>query len=325
MNSTRTQHVETVAKTLYAYWANALDDSTQYPACRQLTDLIDRELEKRGKSRIRSRDRHRELTTTLAEVLDQQPGNHLAISLMGPPSPSSGSNPGFLFESIHATQVNMPQGDNRGLTIQAPTSSGPHEPQASTPRADTRVRLLIVAADPKGVANIHTAAEIRDLRATISRTVNRDRLMIEDRLATRLEDLQHALVEVQPDILHIAGHGTGADIALERDDRMQHLFDKERLGNLLHNRGIRLLFLNICLGAQGLEALQERVGTIIGPNTPIGDSKARKFATFLYTELMGSRTSVDDAFIRATATLLSPHPWTLVHGLEDPRHIGFFP
>ena len=72
-----------------------------------------------------------------------------------------------------------------------------------------KTKILILASNPKETAFLELQKEIRDLRLVIQRSPARARFTIEDRLAVRPQDLQSALLEVKPRIVHFCGHGEG--------------------------------------------------------------------------------------------------------------------
>lgn len=83
-----------------------------------------------------------------------------------------------------------------------------------------KTKILILASNPKGTTSLELNREIRDLIEVIKRSPDqlcclasrdRDSFMIETRLAVRPQDLQSALLEVKPRIVHFCGHGEGKD------------------------------------------------------------------------------------------------------------------
>ena len=79
--------------------------------------------------------------------------------------------------------------------------------------------ILILASNPKGTSVLDLDREIRDVREGLRRSPNRDEFRIEVRGAVRPIDLSRALLEVEPQIVHFCGHGTGdKGLVLEEDD-----------------------------------------------------------------------------------------------------------
>ncbi|WP_414573507.1 hypothetical protein [Nostoc sp. CCY 9925] len=80
-------------------------------------------------------------------------------------------------------------------------------------------RILILASNPKGTSVLDLDREIRDIREGLRRSPNRDRFDIEVRGAVRPIDLRRAMLEVEPQIVHFCGHGSGkGGLVLEDDD-----------------------------------------------------------------------------------------------------------
>ena len=80
------------------------------------------------------------------------------------------------------------------------------------------IKILILASNPKGTKFLELPNEIRNLIEVIKRSPDRDHFVIETRLAVRPKDLQAALLEVKPRIVHFCGHGEGEKgLVLEND------------------------------------------------------------------------------------------------------------
>ncbi len=72
-----------------------------------------------------------------------------------------------------------------------------------------KTKILILASNPKGTTFLELQREIRDLIEVIKRSPDRDRFIVETRLAVCSQDLQAVLLEVKPRIVHFCRHGEG--------------------------------------------------------------------------------------------------------------------
>ena len=69
--------------------------------------------------------------------------------------------------------------------------------------------ILILAANPKHTAPLRLDEEIRDIQEGLNRAASRDEFRLVYRLAVRPRDIQRALLETRPQIVHFSGHGEG--------------------------------------------------------------------------------------------------------------------
>src|SRR5262249_29573142 len=126
----------------------------------------------------------------------------------------------------------------------------------------------------------------------------RDSLVLVSRWAVRPEDLQQALLEVEPDIVHFSGHGTEAEeILLEDSDGRPKPVGKAALAGLfriLPGR-VRIVMLNACHSRAQAEAIAEHVDCAVGMGRVIGDAAAIEFVSAFYQGI-GFGQSVETAF-----------------------------
>ncbi|HEY7543537.1 MAG TPA: tetratricopeptide repeat protein, partial [Blastocatellia bacterium] len=114
------------------------------------------------------------------------------------------------------------------------------------------------------------------------------RLEIVPKLAVRDKDLQTALLEHKPDIVHFCGHGeqTG-DLMLEDETGNRKVVNREAISDLFRilKRNIRLVVLNACYSKEQARALTETIDFAIGTSDAIEENAARTFAARLYESL----------------------------------------
>ncbi len=85
--------------------------------------------------------------------------------------------------------------------------------------SDTSVKkILILAANPKGTSPVRLDEEVREIDAGLRRARNTDQFVIESRWAVRPRDLQRAMLEVEPQIVHFSGHGAGDEGLVFEDE-----------------------------------------------------------------------------------------------------------
>ncbi len=161
-----------------------------------------------------------------------------------------------------------------------------------------KTTILILASNPKGTAFLELQREIRDLIEVIKRSPDRDRFTIETRLAVRPKDLQSALLEVKPRIVHFCGHGEGErGLVLENDSGQHHLVSKEALADLFRHfsHQIECVLLNACYTQVQAEEIVKHINFVIGMRQPILDRSAIVFSEGFYGAL-GAGESIAKAY-----------------------------
>jgi len=93
-------------------------------------------------------------------------------------------------------------------------------------------KILVLVSNPKGTDNLDLLPEIRDLQEALQRSLNRDRFIVEWRIAKRQADLRRYILDIKPSIIHFCGHGTEQGLVLEDDTGKAKV---EPLPKLLHN------------------------------------------------------------------------------------------
>jgi TPR repeat protein len=130
------------------------------------------------------------------------------------------------------------------------------------------------------------------------------------RLAGRTRDLQQALEETRPQIVHFSGHGGSKGLVLlGADGRSPRTVDAAILRELFQKdaRTIRLVVLTACHSLPQAEAIKEVVGCAIGTRDQISDNASIIFNAKFYSAIASGR-SVQDAFERARTALRLEHP-----------------
>jgi len=184
-------------------------------------------------------------------------------------------------------------------------------------------RILILAASPKDHAQLQLQREVREIRAAIQASKYRDRFLIDSREAVRPKDLQQAILDVKPNILHFCGHGEGKAALTFGDARARHLYMAEHEGepelaqqtcglvlendqggpHIVSTRALAQLFellagslecvvLNACYTEKQADAIARHVPFVVGMSDAVYDEAAVTFATAFYCAL-GAGCSFD--------------------------------
>ena len=159
-------------------------------------------------------------------------------------------------------------------------------------------RILILAANPLDSSRLRLDEELREIDAVLSRAKQRDRFDIRPQYATRPSDIQQALLDYNPQIVHFCGHGDGVQGLVFADDRGRSQFVKaQALANLfeLFADQVKCVVLNACYSEVQAAAIVAHVDAVIGMNQPIGDKAAIRFAEGFYRGL-GAGKDVEFAY-----------------------------
>ena len=172
---------------------------------------------------------------------------------------------------------------------------------------NNRLRILIVAANPKDTLKVNLEDELRRLRKKMSDNVQIGNAEVMVTWAANALALQNDVRENQPHIVHFAGHGSHEGIWLEDDEGNSQLLSKDDLSSILSaSDQLRLVVLNACATAPQTEALRRSVKYVVGTRTPIEDSVALSFTSQFYHGLaVGDR--IREAFCHAQKKLGGSH------------------
>ena len=164
-------------------------------------------------------------------------------------------------------------------------------------------KILVLAANPKTTSRLRLDEELRDIEAGLRRAQHRDEFAFAQRLAVGPRDIQRAMLEETPQIVHFSGHGDGAEGLVFEDDAGQaQRVSGEALAGLFalfadptEPNPIHCVVLNGCYSAIQAEAIAEQVPYVVGMTQAIGDRAAIDFAVGFY-DALGAGRSVEFAY-----------------------------
>ncbi|PSB15549.1 CHAT domain-containing protein [Phormidesmis priestleyi ULC007] len=160
--------------------------------------------------------------------------------------------------------------------------------------------ILFLAANPKNSTQLRLDQEVKEIDAGLQRAQKREKFQLEKISATTPRDLQRAMLDYKPQIVHFSGHGVGADGLVLEDVAGQATFVRgEALAKLFHlfteECNIECVVLNACYSEVQANAIAQYVPYVIGMNQAIGDSAAREFAVGFY-DALGAGRSIEFAY-----------------------------
>ncbi|MBD2056566.1 CHAT domain-containing protein [Oculatella sp. FACHB-28] len=158
--------------------------------------------------------------------------------------------------------------------------------------------ILVLAANPKGTASLRLEQEVRDIDESLKRSKYRNNFVLEQRWAVRPEDVQHAMLEVNPQIVHFSGHGGGDEgLILEDDSGNPQWVGSEALSGLfqLVEGSVECVVLNACYSEIQAKLIVQHVPYLIGMSCAIGDRAALKFSCGFY-DALGAGYEIEFAY-----------------------------
>jgi CHAT domain len=158
--------------------------------------------------------------------------------------------------------------------------------------------ILILAANPQGTKPLRLDEEVREIDAGLQRAKQRDQFVLEQKWAVRPRDIQRAMLDINPQIVHFSGHGTGDEgLVFEDETGSAKLVDGEALAGLfeLFADQVECVVLNGCYSEIQALAITQHVNYVIGMRKAIGDRAAIEFAVGFY-DALGSGRPVEFAY-----------------------------
>jgi CHAT domain len=156
--------------------------------------------------------------------------------------------------------------------------------------------ILLLAANPRGTKGLRLQEEEREIKERL-RLAGHGKTPVNSTGATRSRDIQQALLDFKPQIVHFSGHGASQDgLVFEDAIGQEKLVGSAALANLfrLFNR-IECVVLNACYSKFQAEAIARHIEYVIGMSQGIGDKAAIEFSVGFYSAL-GAGESIEFAY-----------------------------
>lgn len=151
--------------------------------------------------------------------------------------------------------------------------------------------ILILSANPKGTAPLRLDQEVRQIKAGLQRSKYRDRFRVEQAEAVSAIDLQRAMLDFNPQIVHFCGHGEKEGIILENESGDSAFVDAEALADTFSffEQQVECVLLNACYSTVQAEAIVRHIDSVIGMSQAVGDRAAIDYAVSFYDALGAGR------------------------------------
>jgi hypothetical protein len=173
-------------------------------------------------------------------------------------------------------------------------------------RAPAHPKILFLTANPKSPVKLRLDDEVRDIEHKIMLAQKKDQLILVNRGAVRVNDLQLYLNQEKPIIVHFSGHGTDeGEIILEDEMKNAKIVPPVALAMMFKvlKDNIRCVVLNACFSSEQAHAIAEHIDCVIGMSSSISDEAARKFSSAFYLAIASER-SIENAFDQGITELM---------------------
>ena len=146
-------------------------------------------------------------------------------------------------------------------------------------------KILVLASNPQGTAQLRLNPEIREIEEAVERGRKREGFIVCSKVAVRVEDLQRTIRKEEARIIHFCGHGLGSQgLILEKTTGEQQLLDTKAIADLfkLFATQVECVVLNACYSQVQVEEIKQHINYVIGTKREIRDDAAIAFSKGFY-------------------------------------------
>lgn len=231
-------------------------------------------------------------------------------------SPPQGTGQGTVF-NISGSNITNLTGSGDIHYQEAANQSSSLIKEARRPDETHAVKtILVLAANPKGTSPLRLGEEVRSLQQGLERSRDRDNFRIEQRWAVTPRDMQRALLDCHPQIVHFCGHGLGTEVSgdeqvptrqlkavggfpieweglmFEDETGQPKLVSAEASASLfaLFSDQVECVVLNACYSETQAKAIAQHISYVVGMKRAIGDKAAIEFAIGFYDAILAGRS-----------------------------------
>ncbi|MEE9352617.1 MAG: CHAT domain-containing protein [Thiotrichaceae bacterium] len=174
------------------------------------------------------------------------------------------------------------------------------------PISRPKTTILFLAANPSKTARLKLDVELREIQNGLERSQQREHIQLFSKPAARPRDVQRAIGDNKPDIIHFSGHGEGEQgLCFEGSQETPKLVSTQALASLfeLYQETTQCVLLNACYSEVQAKAIATHIPYVIGMNKAIGDEAAIVFAVGFY-DAIGRGDTIEVAFKSGRTALL---------------------
>lgn len=157
----------------------------------------------------------------------------------------------------------------------------------------------MLSTNPVNTSRLRLHAEEREINEKL-RFASYGKTPIKSRVATRPRDIQQAMLDFNPQIVHFSGHGSEQDgLVFEDATGEAKLVSSEALASLfkikIFSNQVECVVLNACYSKFQAEAIAQHINYVVGMSKAISDRAAIEFAVGFYSAL-GAGQSIEVAY-----------------------------
>ena len=188
--------------------------------------------------------------------------------------------------------------------------------------------ILMLSANPKGTPPLRLEEERREVEAGLMRSRLRDNFNLITKSAVRPRDMQRAILDHSPKVIHFSGHGSGKQgLALEDEHGNIKLVNSDSLAALfeLFSDFLQCVVLNACYSDVQARAITQHIPYAIGMSGAIEDRAAIIFTVAFY-DALGVGRDVEFAYKNACVAIgMEGIPEAHIPVLHQKTKLTFFP
>lgn len=159
--------------------------------------------------------------------------------------------------------------------------------------AEAQKHVVVLQSNPEDTPKVRTDEEIRIIAEALDRSKKRDEFRIEVKTSVTDKHLRRAILDFQPVVVHICGHGSGPNgIVFENEatNRVQLISTTALAGTFRLAKHTDCVVLNVCSSEIQANEVAKHIPYVIGMQKPISDKAALKFAEGFYDALFAGET-----------------------------------
>lgn len=161
-----------------------------------------------------------------------------------------------------------------------------------------RLSVLFIPSTPTEASQLKINEEFREIQENLQTAKLQNQLELHLRMSPRPTDVSQGLLDLQPEIVHFAGHGTSIEgLHFENQSGVIQIIQPEFLAALFStfSSKVKLVVLDACYSADQAEAIAEHVEYVIGISREMSDEAAIAFTTGFY-QALGTGRTIEEAY-----------------------------
>jgi hypothetical protein len=174
------------------------------------------------------------------------------------------------------------------------------------PSSKKKKTILFLGANPANSDRLDLEREVNEISDELDRAQKRDKFELKIKMAAQTRDIQSALLEFKPQIVHFSGHGIDqVGLVFEDASGQARMVSGAALASVfkLADDFVECVVLNACYSEQQANAIAQHIPFVIGTSRKVGDGVARAFSFGFYNAL-GSGELYESAYEWGCSSIL---------------------